>query len=231
MRYRVNGVMTKKRWTAVLFLLGVILGVGAQEPQGKTFVLAAHPFDSEEAKEQIDAMCNDGLLPVGLEVDEAKAINVLYAEDDSFPFTRWLLHSVVEFEKLEAELSYLMKEGWLPMGISRSGPGLYVLFIKADKKISAWRITRFPVSTSEFEEAVETYLAEGFLPYGISVYEDNMWVLFVKVESVGRRNVYLGTYKNEENALLNGISLDTAQGKVPWGLMIQGEAVSVLYLY
>lgn len=218
-------------WMAVLIFLAAVLGVGAQEPQGKAFVLAAHPFDAEEAKVQIDAMCNDGLLPVGLEVDEGKAINVLYAENDTLPFTRWYLHRVAEFDKLEAELSYLMKEGWLPMDISRSGSGLYVLFIKADKKVSSWRISRFPVSTTGFEEAVKTYMAEDFLPYGISVYEDNMWVLFVKADSNAKRNVYLGTYKNEENALRDGISLDTAQGKVPWGLMVQGTAVSVLYLY
>jgi hypothetical protein len=231
MSYRANAVSTKRLWMTGMMLLAAVLGAEAQEPQGKTFALAAHPYDTEEAKEQIDAMCNDGLLPVGLEVDEGKSINVLYAENDAFPFTRWLLHSVVELEKLEAELSYLMKEGWLPMGLSRSGPGLFVLFIKTDKKINSWRITRFPVSTATFEETVQNYLEEDFLPYGISVYEDDMWLLFLKVESVGMRNVYLGTYKNEENALLNGISLDTAQGKIPWGLMVQGSAVSVLYLF
>jgi hypothetical protein len=217
-------------WAAGL-LLGAALGAGGQEPEGKTFVLAAYPFDVEEAKEQIDAMCNDGLLPVGLEVDEGAAINVLYAENDTVPFSRWFLYNVVEFENLEADLSYLMKEGWLPMGLSRSGVGLYVLFINADKKINSWRITRFPVSASDFKEAVESYMTEGFLPYGISVYEENMWVLFLQVEGDTKHKIFLGTYQNEEDSLLNGISLDTASGKVPWGLMVQGSAVSVLYLY
>jgi len=209
----------------------MLSGVAAEEGEGRIYRVAVHPFDVEEAKSQIDAMCNDGFLPVGVEVDEGRAINVIYAEREDIPFSAWLLHHITDFAVMEEQLSRLMLDGWLPMGLSRSGSGLYLLLLKADIEISSWRITTSTPLASAIEEALKAYTEQGFTPHGISLYEDRVWFLFLKTERDERRNVSVVMYENEEKALTDGLYWATAQGMTPWGLMVQNERVGILYLH
>jgi len=212
-------------------LAALMMSVAAEEGEGRAYRVAVHPFDVEEAESQIDAMCNDGFLPVGVEVDEGRAISVIYAEREDIPFTAWLLHHITDFGAMEKQLSQLMLDGWLPMGFSRSGSGLYFLLVKADVEISSWRVTTSTPLASDIEEALKTYSEQGFTPYGVSLYEDRVWLLFLKTERDEPRNVSLAMYENEEKALTDGLYWATAQGKMPWGLMVQNERVSILYLH
>ena len=219
--------MIKPIVTAVLFFLVLCAALPAQE---RAFRLAAHPFDMEETKRQIDEVCSQGFMPVGLEVDEGRAINILYVEDSSIPFKNWLIYRVSDPSKMESEYSSLIQDGWLPMGISRSGSGLYVLFIKTDRSILSWRITQSGILSSQIDEVLTSYASQGFNPYGISLFEDKVWFLFLKTEKGNLGKAYVSTYRNEESSIRDGIAGDTAQGRYPWGLMIQGPLVSVLYL-
>jgi hypothetical protein len=213
-------------------LAAAMLSAGvAEEGEGRAYRVAVHPFDVQEAESQIDAMCSDGFLPVGMEVDEGRAISVIYAENADIPFTVWLLHHITDPGALEEQLSRLMLDGWLPMGFSRSGSGLYFLLVKADVEISSWRIATSSPLASDIEETLETYTDQGFVPYGVSLFEDLVWLLFLKTERDEPRDVSLAMYENEEQAITDGLYWATVQGKMPWGLMVQNERVSILYLH
>ena len=219
--------MMKPRITAVVFFLILCAALPAQE---RAFRLAAHPFDMEETKKQVDEICSQGFMPAGLEVDEGEAINILYVEDSSIIFKNWLIYRISDPSKMESEYSALMQDGWLPMGISRSGSGLYVLFLKTDRSVLSWRITQSGILSSQIDEVLTSYESQDFNPYGISLFEDKVWFLFLKTEKGNLGKAHVSTYRNDESSIREGIAGDTAQGRYPWGLMIQGPLVSVLYL-
>jgi hypothetical protein len=192
--------------------------------------LGRYPYDVEQAKDSIAKAVKGGLAPVGLAVEEGKAISVLYSRTDAYSADRWSIHTFDNPESLEKEMNTILDRGWVPMGLSRSGQGLYGLFVHTGSAPEAWRIHRSPKDSESITEAIKQFRSEGFRLFDVSTFEDSAWYVFVtENESSEQPPVLLRRYSFSGETLRPAVNAAIDDGLLPWGLAKEGDTVSVLF--
>jgi hypothetical protein len=197
--------------------------------QEASWKLVKHPFAIEEAREEITDNCRQGFLPIGLEMDEGRSIFILYAKDSTLSFKNWFLYQFEDLENIEADFSYILQKGWIPLDISKTEDFLYVLFIKTDLNIEGWRLSRTDTAPSVIEKELGSFRSQGFSIWGMSLFNTEVWYLFIKQPQGVEKEIFLNTYKNNSEAIKNGITKDISNGWLPWALMMEAKDIFVLY--
>ena len=207
-------------------LLALPSALAAQEATAK---IVAHPFDLDKAKEEISASCAEGYLPVGLEVIDGVAIHVLYVKDDRLPFKEWFLYQLTDPENLEGAVSYIIKNGWVPLDLAKTGVRLYLMFVRADVEVKAWRITRGEPDIDSIKAKGAYFEQEGFYPWGLSIDEDSAWHLLLKIDNFESIEATLRDYRLDTDEIATGMQEDMAMGWRPWALDFDRKNIYVLY--
>ena len=215
-----------KKNVFLLVLLVVLLPLNAEE---SIVELTSHPFNLEAAKREINEVCARGFVPVGLEVIDGVAIQILYARDDSLSFKEWFLYQLTEPEKLESAVSYIIQNGWVPTGISKTDTALYMIFIKADLEVEGWRVSKSGSDTGSIEAKWRYFAQESFFPWGISQWDGETWHLLLQTKNFAKSAAQLRSYLNQESELADGMNKDISIGLHPWGLTVERSRISILY--
>ena len=221
-----KSVLAKTLFTTATLLFFTSFAFG----QSASWRLVRHPFDFDKAGTEISALCNEGYLPVGMEIDEGRSIFIFYVEDESMPFNEWTIHQFNDLSKLETEFTSRLKDGWVPMDISKTPLAFYTFFVKTDiVKIGGWRLATSGLENDQIEERINEFASQGFSPWGLSISQGLIWHLLINDGLGDHRSTFINSYKNKYENLKQEINNDIAEGWAPWGLMMIGEEVFVEY--
>lgn len=192
------------------------------------FILRSHSFDIAKAKTEISAICKDGYIPVGLDVQEGNAIFITYIKDTKISFSNWSLIQISEMDKVNAQLEELLSRGWLPTGFSKSKSSLYILFLKTEYPIKGIRIANTDLDLKKVNNTLTDFMNQGYVPFDISYSENKIWYILLNVPSLKTLGIYLDLYDNLET-MAEGVKKETERGRHPWGMMTGPEKMYILY--
>lgn len=197
------------------------------------FLLEAYNADEENVKKRIDALGTEGYLPVGIEIDKSTGMTVLFVNDGSMDYDNWIIYNHDKMENIEAELTQFIKEGWVPMDIVKTDPGMTVLYVRGGftegVTITGWRLAKSGMDTETVKTVINDYLKSGFTPWGISLDGSDAWYFFLNDGTAGSKQFFLEGYKLDSEFVKKSITDDINKGWMPWGLMIEGFNAFILY--
>ncbi|MFW5807374.1 MAG: hypothetical protein ACOCWU_06870 [Spirochaetota bacterium] len=202
-----------------------------REREQPAWAFAEHSFTDESLRREISEFLRNGYVPVGMESEPDGTLRVLYALNTWFEFSNWAIQEFTELDNLNAEMSTVIQEGWLPMAMSATDDGLQVLFIETDVEIDAWQIAVGPLSVDSALSTLESWREDGYTPWAITLApDDEVWYLFLETDAVPNRAVLFNGYENSESAITEGINEDIGEAWYPWGLMRGDETTFIQYL-
>lgn len=193
--------------------------------------LVKHPFDMEKAKEEINVICIDGYLPVGLDIKDGDGIYLLYIMDTGKILKKWFIHYFDNIETFEADVTYIIQNGWIPMDISKTDTGMYVLFINTDAEIEGWRISTISNDTSDKNQLISDFYSKGFHCYGISFDKSRTWYLFLKMPGLEGKKMTLLKHRNLPDVISRSIDKEIDNAWIPWGFMLEEKYIYILYMH
>lgn len=215
----------KKFWL-LLFLLTSFLNVYGQD---NDLLIKTHPIDIEKATKEINQICNDGYLPIGLDIVENEYILIAYTKNNGLaPFTSWNLRQDKELDNIGKIYSAYLKEGWLAAGFSKTSKAQYVLFLKTNWNFSSWRIMESDSSLEEIENVLRSYVNQGFIPVDLAYFDHKCEYFFVKSDAFLIKNISLRKYKSE--GYQNAVANDMKKGLIPWSFMPVEDGFYILYI-
>ena len=202
-----------------------------REREQPAWAFAEHSFTDENLRVEISQFLQNGYVPVGMESEPDGTLRVLYALNTWFEFSNWAIQEFTNLENLNAEMTTVLQEGWLPMAMSATDDGLQVLFIETDVELDAWQIATGPLSVDSALATLESWRNDGYTPWALTLTpDDEVWYLFLETDAVPNRAVLFNGFENSQAAITEGINSDIEEAWYPWGLMRGDETTFVQYL-
>lgn len=202
-----------------------------REREQPAWAFAEHSFTDEDLRVEISQFLQNGYVPVGMESEPDGTLRILYALNTWFEFSNWAIQEFTNLDNLNAEMTAVLQEGWLPMAMSATDDGLQVLFIETDVELDAWQIATGPLSVDSALATLESWRNDGYTPWAITLApDDEVWYLFLETDAVPNRAVLFNGYENTEEAITEGINSDIGEAWYPWGLMRGDESTFIQYL-
>ena len=166
----------------LLTLLLVCAGLSPLVAGDPAFVFT-HAFPTEAAEGEINDFFATGRAPIAFEVDPQGGVSVGYLSvATALEATGWLMYAVETVETLEAEVTTLIQNGFVPVDVSVSGGTFYFLLLASEYPVSAWRLTAEPFSRAAMVSTIAAQREAGFTLYGLSFDSGRLWYLFVRHE-------------------------------------------------
>lgn len=201
------------------------------EREQPAWAFAEHSFTDENLRVEISQFLQSGYVPVGMESEPDGTLRVLYALNTWFEFSNWAIQEFTNLENLNAEMTAVLQEGWLPMAMSATDDGLQVLFIETEVELDAWQIATGPLSVDSALATLESWRNDGYTPWALTLTpDDEVWYLFLETDAVPNRAVLFNGFENSQAAITEGINSDIGEAWYPWGLMRGDETTFVQYL-
>ena len=202
-----------------------------REREQPAWAFAEHSFTDENLRVEISQFLQNGYVPVGMESEPDGTLRVLYALNTWFDFSNWAIQEFTNLDNLNAEMTTVLQEGWLPMAMSATDAGLQVLFIETDVQLDAWQIATGPLSVDSALATLESWRNDGYTPWALTLSpDDEVWYLFLETDAVPNRAVLFNGFENSQSAITEGINSDIEEAWYPWGLMRGDETTFVQYL-
>ena len=202
-----------------------------REREQPAWAFAEHSFTDESLRQEISQFLQSGYVPVGMESEPDGTLRVLYALNTWFEFSNWAIQEFTNLDNLNAEMTTVLQEGWLPMAMSATDDGLQVLFIETDVQLDAWQIATGPLSVDSALATLESWRNDGYTPWALTLTpDDEVWYLFLETDAVPNRAVLFNGFENSQAAITDGINSDIEEAWYPWGLMRGDEPTFVQYL-
>ncbi|TVQ96807.1 MAG: hypothetical protein EA403_15720 [Spirochaetaceae bacterium] len=204
----------------------------------QTWVIAQYAPDLAVARQEIRARLANNYVPMGMEVDEALGISVLYVDAPVAARigirgtdVRLRRFAGDDPEALEAGVNSLLSDGWFPVDISRTEAFYYVLAINSGWRVEQWRFAYDMFTSARMQAAIELFQEDGLELAGMGLYEGvQAWYLFVQSPDWRPRQIYFTSYLNETDALVAGFNEDMAEGWIPVGFAVGTTAITVFYV-
>ncbi len=202
-----------------------------REREQPAWAFAEHSFTDESLRQEISQFLQSGYVPVGMESEPDGTVRILYALNTWFEFSNWAIQEFTNLDNLNAEMTTVLQEGWLPMAMSATDDGLQVLFIETDVELDAWQIATGPLSVDSALATLESWRNDGYTPWALTLTpDDEVWYLFLETDAVPNRAVLFNGFENSQAAITEGINSDIEEAWYPWGLMRGDETTFVQYL-
>lgn len=202
-----------------------------EEREQPAWAFAEHSFTNEQLRTEISQFLQNGYVPVGMESEADGTLRVLYALNTWFEFSNWAIQEFTDLENLNAEMTAVLQEGWLPMAMSATDDGLQVLFIETDVELDAWQIAVGPLSVDSALATLESWRNDGYTPWALTLSpDDEVWYLFLQTDVVPNRAALFNGFENAQSAITEGINSDIQNAWYPWGLMRGDRTTYVQYL-
>ncbi|NBB91468.1 MAG: hypothetical protein GVY23_09760 [Spirochaetes bacterium] len=201
------------------------------EREQPAWAFAEHSFTDEDLRVEISQFLQNGYVPVGMESEPDGTLRVLYALNTWFEFSNWAIQEFTNLGNLNAEMTAVLQEGWLPMAMSATDDGLQVLFIETDIQLDAWQIATGPLSVDSALATLESWRNDGYTPWALTLTpDDEVWYLFLQTDAVPNRAALFNGFENSQAAITQGINSDIEEAWYPWGLMRGDRTTFVQYL-
>ena len=211
--------------------LGMAQDSNQESREQPAWAFAEHSFKNTELKKEIAQFLSSGYVPVGMDVTPDGTLSILYALNTWFEFTNWAIQEFTNLDNLNAEMSTVMNEGWVPMAMSATDDGLQVLFIEAQLDIEEWRIAVGPLSSESALATLESWKNDGYTPWAITLTpEEEVWYLFLKQSTIPTSGVLFNGFRNDQQSITAGLNRDVTGNWYPWGLMRGDKTTFVQYL-
>jgi len=202
-----------------------------REREQPAWAFAEHSFTDESLRQEISQFLQSGYVPVGMESEPDGTVRILYALNTWFEFSNWAIQEFTNLDNLNAEMTTVLQEGWLPMAMSATDDGLQVLFIETDVELDAWQIATGPLSVDSALATLESWRNDGYTPWALTLTpDDEVWYLFLETDAVPNRAVLFNGFENSQAAITDGINSDIEEAWYPWGLMRGDETTFIQYL-
>jgi hypothetical protein len=217
----------------VLISISFIIGLGGTLYGETNFLIEAYAEEGEKVKKRIDALGTEGFIPVGIEIESDSGLMVFYVQDPSFRFENWLLFNHELNEDFEAEVTGLLKEGWVPMDIAKTEKGITMLYVKGgtveDITVDGWRIAKSEMNTDTLQNVLSDFREKGFTPWGLSLDGKDVWYLFIDDNTAQNKQFFVEGYKLDSDYVKKSITDDINNGWMPWGMMMENLSTFILY--
>ncbi|MBU8912990.1 MAG: hypothetical protein KOO61_03135 [Spirochaetales bacterium] len=191
--------------------------------------LVFFPVGDESGTESIHNLDVEGYVPVGIEYTLGESLAVLLVNDESVALGRWAITRYTDWNQLEDDITATIRDGFVPMDISRYGDALAVLWLETDLPLEGWRISASENSQTERSRTLRSFETSGFTLHGVSVNQDLVWYLFLRLGETARATQLL-TYPMESAAIQNGLITAADQGWRPTGIATTDSLLYVSYV-
>lgn len=221
----------RKIVTVILLLSSAALVIGQTAIQGEGWRLNAYPY-AEDIQDLVNQEIQDGYVPAGLHVVPGESIMVLFHESDQ-EIDQWALVAIDSLDRVNAEVSGFLQEGWLPVDFSMTGEDMHVLFLKTDYEFKSWRIV---TATSDSDEALlsiigdvtKTQFDEDRILFGVNALGNQVHLLFVESDTLlANSQMAVQVYPNDGEAFYNALNEHLAAGAVPGGFALSQDRVVI----
>lgn len=185
----------------------------------------------EKAKIEINEICNQGYVPVGMEVEDGAVILVMYTRSPEKMFTTWAIVAMGDLstEKVKKDFADMLKVGWLPVAFSFTKSGYYILFLRTGSVVEGVRMANGAESIEAIENNLTAFGNKDFYPYGMTWFNGKLWYLFLKIPTTMVSEMIVRRYKNIDEALGEGIKGEVEKGFIPWDISISPGWVYIIY--
>lgn len=202
-----------------------------QQREQPAWAFAEHSFENEELKKEINEFLANGYVPVGMDVTPDGTLSLVYALNTWFEYENWAIQEFTDLDNLNAELTTVLQEGWVPVAMSATDDGLQMFLLKTDIEVSAWEIAVGPLSVDSAVSTLESWRDEGYTPWAITLTpDDEVWYLFLEQSHVSEDAVLFNGFENTEEAITEGINEDIEERWYPWGMMRGEDSTFFQYL-
>lgn len=192
--------------------------------------LQLHSSDIGVAIEEISEWVQEGYLPVGLEWAPGRPILVAYTQNINAPITEVSLYTIGDMEQLGPEMSRILREGLVPMGMARHEDGLTLLLVRTTIPIRNWGLVTVPFNLVAIESEIDRREAQGYSAWALSDYEAEAWLLFLQeAPNAPRRIATVQSYLFDADSYISGIDSATSNRLIPWGITSTPEELYVQY--
>lgn len=228
--------------TGVAFGQDTVPGAGGGEGQiegqpGRTVPIEDQPWHlllyagiGDDVIADINTYIRAGFLPVGMEINPEGGLSVLVVQSGGIEIEGWIIHDYTDWNQLEAEITASIREGFVPMDISRFGQGLAVLWVETDDiPVDGWRISTSQNNVTGRTRTLNQFQDQGFTLWGLSEHEGLAWFLFIKRAGLQPLGTVSG-FSIQAEQIAKGILTANAAGWVPNGLAVSDQNYFVCFI-
>lgn len=104
----------------------------------------------------------------------------LLAVDAGAQHVAWEIKFHGDLGKIKNEINKFTQDGYVPVGLSLSEGGFYILYIKTELlTITAWRLSSYD-NVEALKSGLTSSMESGYVPSGVSYTSDKFYVLYIK---------------------------------------------------
>ena len=185
------------------------------------------PANDADMASAINDLKNAGYTPVGMEVIPGAGLEILLVKGGP-AVDRWAVLEHSDWNALEAEVTASIRDGFVPMDISRTEHGLAILWVEADVPVGGWRISTSDNTPEAREKTVAEFGSRGFTLHGLSVHQELFWYLFVSTDLPSQARI---VQYDKSAAAIDAGMLDAAdQGWQPQGIASDASTMFIGYV-
>ena len=178
---------------------------------------------------EITQVVEAGYLPVGFEIRPGGGLVMLLVRGAMDELKGWQIAEYTDWNTLEAEITGAIQRGYIPMGISRYGDALSVLWVEAEMELAGWRIATCEDTLTERSRTINNLQAQGFTLWGMSVHEELVWMLFLNRTNREQRVGTISVFSSVATEFQSGVAEAYNQGWRPNGLGTTEDALYVCF--
>lgn len=230
-----------KRTAIFLLFLLPLAALGAQEdgpsdseqrqmsPDAPWRLVVFPPGELDGAASDISGIIEEGFMPVGLEIEPSSETTLLFVQAGDAEVQGWAITDYLDWNQLEAEITATIRQGFVPMDISRYGDALGVLWVRMDLPIAGWRIHAAENTAAERADTLNRFQEQGFSLWGVSLYQDLLWYLFIRRDENQTAGA-ISLYGKDLNEVRGGIVTSGESGWLPSGIAVTEQNVLLSYM-
>jgi hypothetical protein len=195
--------------------------------QNINWEIKRHNTHLESLKAEVTDFMQQGYVPMGLSYDNVE-LYILYVKGLGQEVEGWLIEWYQNRDELLEGISGEMKKGYLPTGIAYVGDTIYVLFIHSKNTATNWRIEPSETDLRKVQEKIQPWVSQGYFPMDITANEDTYVTLLVELERTVIKSWTIERY--EVGAHGDAINAKIREGYIPWGIMVRGNVIDILFV-
>ena len=219
----------RKTITAMVLVFGILLLTANVFAASVRWKLIAHPNEAQKLKDEITTMINKGYAPVGLTYTN-DFLYTLYVEDRFFSVSEWVMSYYKNWDAYKKGLSDKMNKGFTPMCVSYADGTIYILYTKGKRAMAAWQSVSSAVEADDLQRSIDEYFRKDYMPVGITSIEGKFITLMAKVGGLSADKWAVEPYPSDNASIKQGINKRVGMGYIPWGFLLRGNKVNVLYI-
>ena len=220
----------KKLFISLTLILGLFGAVASVSAEQIAWQIIGHDLSRDKLKVDIARNANRGFVPMGISFYDQKLF-VLYLHGEGLEIQGWNLEWYLDSDELAEGLNRNIEDGYNPSGIADAGDLFFVMYIKTTGDTLNWDFVQTPIKLDRYSILLQPSLAKVFIPVGITEMYGEYWTLVIQNKGGGHAKMtQLEKFPSDNDSINKGVINKVTEGMLPWGLMYNGDSVTILFV-